>query len=129
MYDFIGRHDKCARAVQHILQTEYLNSPGGLSGNDDAGQMSAWYIFSALGFYPVCPSSPRYYLGCPLFHRADIKVGRNKRFTIVRNGTLTDSTSISVSLNGKPLKRLYITHDEIMNGGILEIIFEPSSRK
>ncbi len=129
MYDFIGRHDKCARAVQHILQTEYLNSPGGLSGNDDAGQMSAWYIFSALGFYPVCPSSPRYYLGCPLFHRADIKVGRNKCFTIVRNGTLTDSTSISVSLNGKPLKRLYITHDEIMNGGILEISFEPSSRK
>lgn len=129
MYDFIGRHDKCARAVQHILQTEYLNSPGGLSGNDDAGQMSAWYIFSALGFYPVCPSSPRYYLGCPQFHRADIKVGRNKCFTIVRNGTLTDSTYISVSLNGKPLKRLYITHDEIMNGGILEISFEPSSRK
>ena len=129
MYDFIGRHDKCARAVQHILQTEYLNSPGGLSGNDDAGQMSAWYIFSALGFYPVCPSSPRYYLGCPQFHRADIKVGRNKCFTIVRNGTLTDSTSISVSLNGKPLKRLYITHNEIMNGGILEISFEPSSRK
>ncbi|MBO4662885.1 MAG: GH92 family glycosyl hydrolase [Bacteroidaceae bacterium] len=122
MYDFVGRHDKCCRAVRHILDTEYLNAPGGLSGNDDAGQMSAWYIFSALGFYPVCPATPRYYLSCPVFRRADIKVGRNKRFTIVCNGSLAPyGRATSIRLNGKRLGRLYITHEEIMRGGVLEI--------
>ncbi|MCR5312736.1 MAG: GH92 family glycosyl hydrolase [Bacteroidaceae bacterium] len=125
MYDFIGRQDKCAKAVRQVLDTEYLNAPGGLSGNDDAGQMSAWYIFSSLGFYPICPGTPYYYLGCPIFKRADIKVGKDKRFTVVCYGELDDSTEIrAVKLNGKTLKRNYISHSEIMNGGVLEFEIE-----
>ena len=125
LYDFIGRHDKCCRAVRHILDTEYMNAPWGLGGNDDAGQMSAWYIFSALGFYPVCPGDARYYLACPRFERVDIKVGRDKRFTIMCDGKLTDDTRVkAVRLNGKLLKRLYITHDEIVKGGVLEFEIE-----
>lgn len=121
LYDFIGKQEKCARVVRRILETEYMNEPGGLSGNDDAGQMSAWYIFSSLGFYPVCPGTDRYYLSCPVFRRADIKVGRDKRFTVVRDGDLSDDTSLrGVYLNGKRLKRTFITHDEIMRGGVLE---------
>jgi len=123
MYDFIGRQDKCAKAVNHIMQSEYLNAPGGLSGNDDAGQMSAWYIFSALGFYPVCPGDTRYYLGYPTFTRADIKVGRDKLFTVIAHGEYRDG-SISVRLNGKRLKRAFITHKDIMRGGVLEFEIE-----
>lgn len=62
------------REVRHIMETEYLNAPGGLSGNDDAGQMSAWYVFSAMGFYPVCPGTPYYIIGSPSFPRMSIRL-------------------------------------------------------
>lgn len=67
LYNIAGRHDKTQNRIRDIMEREYLNTPGGLSGNDDAGQMSAWYVFSAMGFYPVAPSTPDYYLGAPAF--------------------------------------------------------------
>lgn len=71
------------REVRHIMETEYLNAPGGLSGNDDAGQMSAWYVFSAMGFYPVCPGTPYYIIGSPSFPRMSIRLENGKTFTIL----------------------------------------------
>lgn len=69
LYDAAGAPEKTQERVHHILNTEYNDTPGGLSGNDDAGQMSAWYVFSSIGFYPVCPGTPEYYIGTPSFDR------------------------------------------------------------
>lgn len=87
LYSAIGKQNKKAHAVRHIMDTEYMNTPGGLSGNDDAGQMSAWYVFSALEFYPLCPSTPYYYLGIPAFPHTTIHLSNGKGFTIKINGT------------------------------------------
>ena len=95
----------------------YSAQPDGLSGNEDCGQMSAWYIFSALGFYPVEPAGARYWIGTPRYSEATIMLPENKAFT-VRKGNENSST---ITLNGKPLDRNYITHDEIMAGGELII--------
>ena len=74
LFNYAGQPWKTQQAVRHILETEYLPVPGGLSGNDDAGQMSAWYVFGALGFYPVCPGSNQYVLGTPLFKHVRINL-------------------------------------------------------
>lgn len=91
------------------METEYLDEPGGLSGNDDAGQMSAWYVFSAMGLYPVCPSDPEYALGEPAFDSITIRPEGGLPFTI-----RTTTTAI-------PDYRPFITHDEIRSGGELVI--------
>ena len=102
LYDFIGERGKTAQRVSHILDTEYNDTPGGLSGNDDAGQMSAWYIFSSMGFYPVCPATDRYMLSAPRFQRVTLNLENGRRFTIT-------PTSL-------PADRHYITHGEIVAG-------------
>ena len=102
------------------MATEYLNSPGGLSGNDDAGQMSAWYVFAALGFYPDCPGSPEYVLGVPLYEQAVINLENGRKFVIEAPGASYDNFEVeSVTLNDKPLNDFRITHSDIMNGGTL----------
>ena len=100
LYDFIGKREKTIERVAHILDTEYNDTPGGLSGNDDAGQMSAWYIFSSMGFYPVCPATNRYMLAAPRFQKVTLNIGKGRKFTITPNSL--------------PLDRHYITHDEII---------------
>lgn len=123
LYSAIGRVDKCAKVVSRIKDTEYLNSPGGLSGNDDAGQMSAWYIFSALGFYPVCPSTTNYYLGMPSFDATVINLDNGKAFTVEAKGVSQGKRKIkSIKLNDVRLNKPIITHDDIMSGGKLEFI-------
>ncbi len=120
LYDFIGKPWKTQRAVRHILSTEYLNSPGGLSGNDDAGQMSAWYIFSSLGFYPVCPGTVDYYLASPVFPHAEIQLENGRTFTIIAENASPENIYVkSVKLNGLKLYRPVISHWDIMNGGTL----------
>lgn len=84
LYDAVGRRDKAAKWIRHIMDTEYKNIPGGLSGNDDAGQMSAWFVFSAMGFYPVCPSLPEYWLGTPLFDKVTIHNPDGTDFVITK---------------------------------------------
>ena len=109
-----------AKYVRHIMDTEYLNAPGGLSGNDDAGQMSAWYLFAGLGFYPVCPGSPEYVLGVPAYEYAVINLENGKKFVIEAPGASYDRYDVdSVTLNGRLLNDFRITHDDIMNGGTL----------
>ena len=102
LYDFIGKREKTIERVAHILDTEYNDTPGGLSGNDDAGQMSAWYIFSSMGFYPVCPATDRYMLAVPRFQKVTLNLQEGRSYTIT-------PTSL-------PQDRNYITQDEIIKG-------------
>lgn len=124
LYSAIGKINKTARVVRNILNTEYLNAPGGLSGNDDAGQMSAWYIFSSLGFYPLCPGTPYYYIGTPTFPRVDINLENGRTFTIIAHGLTDEPQDIkAIRLNGKPYTDSRISHFDIMKGGTLEFEF------
>lgn len=126
LFNYAGQPWKTQQAVRHILDTEYLPVPGGLSGNDDAGQMSAWYVFGALGFYPVCPATPYYAIGSPVFPRAEIAVGNGRTFTIEAEGTSPENIYIqSATLNGKPYNKSYISHSDITGGGVLRFIMGP----
>ena len=115
MYGAIGRPDKTAARVRHIMDTEYLDEPGGLSGNDDAGQMSAWFVFSAMGFYPVCPSTPYYYIGAPLFDRVVVSPEGGTPFEIRSTGRMNGKAR----LNGRRVRDARISHSDITRGGTL----------
>ncbi len=120
LYNYAGVSRKTNYWVRHIMDTKYLASPDGLSGNDDCGQMSAWYIFSSLGFYPVAPGSDRYDLGSPLIKEACINLENGRTFSVSAVNQGPENVYVNkVMLNGNRLNRLYITHEEIMNGGSL----------
>lgn len=122
MYAYSGEPYKIADKVRYINNELYTDKPDGLSGNEDCGQMSAWHIFSSLGFYPVNPSNGAYIFGSPLFDEATIGLPENKKFTIIANENSDDNIYIqSVELNGKEYKYSYITHKDIMQGG--ELVF------
>jgi predicted alpha-1,2-mannosidase len=137
MFGYAGRHDLIQKWVRHILQTEYNDTPGGLSGNDDAGQMSAWYVFSAMGFYPVCPATKEYVLGTPLFRRVAINPIRDaSSMSMASEGALRTPTPFTieaqrtdsahpcyheVTLNGKLLEGCFISHDDITQGAVLRM--------
>lgn len=124
LFNDLGKPEKTRRHVRHILDTEYLNVPGGLSGNDDAGQMSAWFVFSAMGFYPVAPSTPDYYLASPIFERITITPSSGKEFRITAPPSSTgkgeEKSLKGVRLNGKVIPATRICHSDIINGGTLE---------
>jgi predicted alpha-1,2-mannosidase len=121
MYAFAGKGDKTAARVRQILKTMYRNAPDGLCGNEDAGQMSAWYVLSALGFYQVEPAGGRYVFGSPLMDKAVILVGGGKTFTVVAHNNSPDNYLIkSIRLNGQPYDKFYIDYKDIMAGGLLE---------
>lgn len=123
MFNYGGQSWKTQQYVRHIMDTEYLDDPGGLSGNDDAGQMSAWYVFAALGFYPVCPGTPYYILASPSFAQASLHLENGKTFTIKAPKASAKNIYIQkVFLNGKDFTRNYISHNEIMQGGTIEFI-------
>ena len=122
MLNDAGEPEKTRRYVRAIMDNEYHAVPGGLSGNDDAGQMSAWYVFAALGFYPVCPGTTEYSLGLPLFDRVDIALDNGKTFTVKVNRRSPDDFKVkSMKLNGKTHKKLTIDHSDITSGSTLEI--------
>ena len=101
----------------------YSTRPDGLCGNEDCGQMSAWYLFSALGFYPVNPADGKYILGSPEVEEAVISLPEGKEFRIIAKNQSEANVYIkSVSLNGEPLREFFITHEQIMAGG--ELVFE-----
>lgn len=123
LYNYIGQPHKTQFYINKIRRELYNSSPAGLCGNEDCGQMSAWYVFSALGFYPVNPVELKYQLGTPLFSKATIRLGAEKKFTITANKQNDQYIYVQkVILNGKELKRSWITHDEIMQGGELEFV-------
>ena len=120
LYDWTDQPWKAQALVRMVLPRMYKPTPDGLGGNDDTGQMSAWYIFSALGFYPVSPSNDRYSLGSPAVEAATLNLENGKTFHIeARNQGARNVYVQRAELNGQPLHRLYITYDEIMNGGNL----------
>ena len=121
LYDAAGAPWKTQQRIHHILNTEYNDTPGGLSGNDDAGQMSAWYVFSAIGFYPVCPGTPYYYIGTPSFDKVTFNLENGKKFEIQAHGVGDKAFNIQKTLlNGKPMSGYQLSHDDILKGGNLE---------
>lgn len=126
LYNWTGHPEKTQERVRMIMDTMYDSSVEGLCGNDDAGQMSAWYIFSSLGFYPVTPGSPNYALGSPLVKEATIHLQNGKTLTIKANNQSKENVYVTkVSINGKVLENNTISHKDIINGGTL--VFEMSN--
>ena len=104
-----------------IMHTLYTNAPDGICGNDDCGQMSAWYVFSAMGFYPVDAIGGIYEIGTPLFPEVKLNLDNGKTFTVQANNVSRENIYIqSVKVNGKPYDKSYITHDMIMQGDTLQ---------
>jgi predicted alpha-1,2-mannosidase len=120
LYNWTDQPWKTQARIRMILKNQYHNGPAGLGGNDDCGQMSAWYIFSSLGFYPVAPASDQYWLGSPSVKQAVLTLENGNVFTVdVKNQSDKNVYVQSVLLNGKKLDRRFITHDEIMKGGVI----------
>ena len=120
LYNFAGQPWKTQKYVSHILNTLYNNTSSGYAGNNDCGQMSAWYVFSAMGFYPVNPADGRYIIGSPLLDECTLKLAGNKDFHIRTIRKSPEDIYIqSVTLNGKKHKDFFITHQDIMNGGTM----------
>ena len=123
LYDYAGEAWKTQQLVDRILNELYTTEPDGLAGNDDCGQISAWYILSSMGFYPVAPGQTIYAIGSPLFEKATIYLEGGKKFVIrAKNRTKNNLYIQSATLNGKPYTKSFLKHEDIMNGG--ELIFE-----
>jgi hypothetical protein len=121
LYNFVNKPAKTQKLVHQILTELYTNQPDGISGNEDCGQMSAWYIFSSLGFYPVTPGSNQYIIGSPLFEKATINLENGKQFIITAKNISQENKYIeTVSLNGKTLNKSFILHKDIATGGSLD---------
>ena len=127
LYNFINKPFKTQEKTRQILTELYTNTPDGISGNEDCGQMSAWYIFSSLGFYPVTPGSNQYIIGSPLFEKATINLENGKAFTIEAKNNSSENKYIkSLKLNGNNYEFSYINHSDIINGGSL--VFEMTNK-
>jgi predicted alpha-1,2-mannosidase len=117
---------KAQQLVRQLLAEEYGSGPSGLRGNDDAGQMSAWYVFAALGLYPDCPAEPRYAIASPLFEEAILDLGGGKSFTIRAPGASAANRYIqAVTLNGARHDVPWLRHADVARGGTLEITLGP----
>jgi predicted alpha-1,2-mannosidase len=130
LYNWTDEPWKTQERVRMILKNQYRPTPDGLGGNDDCGQMSAWYLFSALGFYPVAPGSDRYALGSPVVKTAVVKLENGRTLTIRAEDQSEKNVYVKrVTLNGKRLDRRYITHTELTNGGSLIFHMDDSPAK
>lgn len=130
LYDYAGEPWKTQARLKQIMDNEYGRGPAGLIGNDDLGQMSAWYIFTALGFYPVTPASDEYALGRPFVPHAAIHLGNGRTFTISASPFDDAHPYVGeVTLNGKPLERVYLKHADILAGGELHFTMQAQPNK
>ncbi|TXE18056.1 glycoside hydrolase family 92 protein [Psychroserpens burtonensis] len=121
LYNFVNKPHKTQERVHQIITELYTNEPDGISGNEDCGQMSAWFVFSSMGFYPVTPGSNQYIIGTPLFDKATINLESGKQFTIATNNLSDTNIYVEyVYLNGKALDQSFIAHEDLMAGGTLE---------
>lgn len=121
LFNAIGQPWKTQKYAAEVMHELYKNTPAGLCGNEDCGQMSAWYVFSAMGFYPVDPVSGKYEIGTPLYPEMKMHLANGKTFTILAPAVSKENIYIqSVKLDGKPYDKSYITHEQIMNGSIFE---------
>lgn len=130
LYNYVGQPWKTQFYTSKIVNELYTNTHAGYPGNEDCGQMSSWYVFSALGFYPVNPANGVYVIGSPSFKNAEIKLENNKTFKITTNVSSANAIYIqSVKLNGKSYPYTYILHKDIMNGGLMEFVMGDKPNK
>ena len=130
MYNYAGRPDKAAPLLRKMMNEMYLDQPDGLSGNEDVGQMSAWYVISAMGLYQVEPTGGRYVIGSPLFDKASVNVGGGKKFMVVAKNNSDKNIYVqSARLNGRPYTKSYIEFNDITRGGTLELTMGPRPSK
>lgn len=130
MYNYAGCPDKAAPLLRKMLNEMYLDQPDGLSGNEDVGQMSAWYILSSVGLYQVDPVGGRFVIGSPLFDKATVNMGGGKTFTVVAKNNSDKNIYVqSARLNGKTLKNSYVDFNDIRHGGTLELVMGPKPSK
>ena len=129
LYAFAGQPWKTPGMVRRIIETQYGDGPDGLSGNEDCGQMSAWLVFSALGFYPVTPGSTEYVLASPLFSRASIHLENGRTFTIVARGLTRGPFVQTAGLNTKRHDRSFLSHWDIVAGGELVVALGPEPNR
>lgn len=123
LYNYVGQPWQTAEKVNHILTQFFSNKPGGLCGNDDCGQTSAWYVLSSIGFYPVNPASGEYVLGSPLSEKTELTFSNGKRFIVTAKNLGKQNIYIqSATLNNQPYSKTYIKHSDIMNGGMLVLV-------
>ena len=126
LYDYVGQPWKAQIRLRQTMTLLYQATPDGLCGDEDTGQMSAWYVFSALGFYPACPGDPNYLIGSPLFDKATVQLNNGKTFTVVAKNNGPQKPYIqSATLNGEPFEKTWISHEQILAGG--ELIFQMGS--
>jgi predicted alpha-1,2-mannosidase len=129
LYAYAGQPWKTQKWVNKMIRQEYDTTPGGLSGNEDGGQMSAWLVFSMAGLYPVTPGTPFYVLGAPVFEELSFELAYGKKFTIRAKGVSEQAIYIqSAKLNGKPFTKTYLSHDDLTKGGnlVLEMGVKPN---
>ena len=125
-YAYLGKQWKTAKLARQIMDEFFTDAPDGLCGNEDAGQMSAWYVFNALGFYPANPANGAFVLGSPVFDKVTFPVSGGKTFTVIAENNGPQNIYIqSASLNGKPYTKAYITYRDIMDGGELKLVMGP----
>ncbi len=130
LYDYAGQPWRTQARLKQIVDSQYRPAPDGLVGNDDLGQMSAWMIFTALGFYPVAPASNEYVIGRPFVDRAVMRLPNGKSFTVTTDGLSEAHPYVgAVTLNGKPLTRSFIRHEEILAGGELHFVMQATPNK
>ena len=125
LYNYVGQPWKTQELTRRLLHEMYAPTPEGIIGNEDCGQMSAWYVFSSLGFYPVCPGSNEFALTAPQFPKAVVRLANGRTLTVTADNPRRNVYIASVTLDGKPIDRNYITYDELMQGGELHFALRP----
>lgn len=126
LYNHLGQPWKTQKWSRFICDKAYKNKVEGLVGNEDVGQMSAWYVLAACGLYPVCPGDTRYEISSPVFEKTEIQVGEGNTFIIRANRNTPENTYIqSAKLNGMDYTRCYLDYKDIMKGGVLELEMGP----
>jgi predicted alpha-1,2-mannosidase len=129
LYDYAGEPLRTQDRLRQIMESQYRPAPDGLVGNDDLGQMSAWLLFTSLGFYPVAPGSNEYVIGGPFVEDATLHLPDGKAFKVVAEHLRSSNAFIqSVTLNGKPPRRLFLRHEELMHGGELRFVMSPKAQ-
>lgn len=130
LYNYAGAPWKTQRRVRDIQHLMYNDGPAGLCGDDDIGSLSSWYVFSAMGFYPVCPGRPVYDIGSPIFEKTTLRVGEGQTFVIeARNVSKANKYIQSAALNGQPYSRPWLSHQDLVSGGSLVLEMGPRPNK
>ena len=130
LYNYVNRPWRTQELVDSVFQSQYANRPDGLAGNEDCGQMSAWYILNSMGFYQVCPGKPVYSIGRPVFDQAIVNLTNGKKFTVmVKNNSKKNKYIESMLLNGQTLHTPFFSHQDIVDGGTLEITMSDKPNK